>query len=71
MKICIKCGKEGEFFIRSDNGKEYSRCKKCTTLYNKNYHAKNLLQERERSRLKHYKQKYGITWEDKIRMYEE
>jgi Recombination endonuclease VII len=71
MKVCFKCGKEGEFYKRPDNGKEVSYCKKCCSSYNKTRHSKNLIEERERSRVKHYVQKYGITWEDKVRMYEE
>ncbi len=72
--ICFKCKVdkiENDFYIRSDNGRRSSYCKKCTTDYNKSFHLSNTPKERERSRLKHYKQKYGITWDDKVRMYEE
>lgn len=37
----------------------------------KKWYAANADKERERSRVKHYKQKYGISWEDKVCMYEE
>ena len=72
--ICFKCKadkSEDDFYTRSDNNRRSSYCKKCTTVYNKSFHLNNTPQERERSRLKHYRLKYGITWEDKVRMYEE
>lgn len=72
--ICFKCKEDKsieDFHKRSDNGKTDSYCKDCRNSYNVTYYSENILQERERSRLKHYKQKYNIVWEDKIQMYED
>lgn len=79
MKICTKCkiSKNIEDFTLTSKGYTIARCKVCVRKAANEYYSKYKLNEsyvnkRRISNLKaHYVYFYGITYEDKLKMYDQ